>query len=54
MGGEESVVASPIVVDDIDEDTYLWVVGRSPSGYQRFDDGVVDGSCQYHSEACCA
>ena len=46
MGGEETVVAATIVVDDIDEDTYLWVVGRSPSGNQRFDNGVVDGSCQ--------
>ena len=41
VGGEESIVASPISVNNIDQMSYLWIVGRTPTGYKRLYQHVV-------------
>ena len=52
MGGEETVVATTIAVDDVDEHAYLGVVSGSPTRHEGFHDHVVDGACQQHAETC--
>ena len=52
MGREEAVIATAIAIDHIDQRTNLGVVGRTPASHKGLDNGVVDSSCQEHTEAC--
>ena len=51
MCREETVVASTISVNGVDQHAYLRIVGRPPACYERFDDGIVDSTRQQHTRS---
>ena len=51
MSREETVIATTIVVDNINQRTNLRVVGRAPTRHQRFDNGVVNSSGQQYTQS---
>ena len=49
MSRKETVLAATVAIDHIDQDAYLRVVGGPPAGYERLDEGVVDGAGKEHA-----
>ena len=48
MSRKETKTATAIIINNIDNGTYLRVVRRAPAGHQRLDDGVVNRSGKHH------
>jgi hypothetical protein len=46
MGGEESVPAATIAVDNIYKCAYLRIVGWAPTSHKGFHDTIIDSSGQ--------
>jgi hypothetical protein len=53
MSREEAVIAPTIAVHYIHQRTNLRIVSGSPTSYKRFDDTIVNGSCQQVTQSCC-
>ena len=54
MGGEETVLAATIAIDDINEGANDWIMGGTPTAYEGFDDEVVNRTGKEDAESCTA